>query len=182
MENLVKNNITVLKSYFFELISKLKTEIPLPIFLGALPVVIFSNKESDVNEMLKALLAGNQLMKYYFYILFLYALVIIIKIGVRLSHDSSRQKLEYIHEIIGEVGTGFLTISRTGIGAAMGCLYLVHTTEIISATPSELFRTYASAFILLIFNCAIVFAKDRATKTIYPRRPQNPYKIDKLLK
>jgi len=182
MENLIRRNVKSTKSEFFEYISKLKTEIPLAILLGAAPIVVFSRKESDVDEILGGLLAGDQLIKYYFYLFFPYALVLLIKLGIRLSFDSSREKFEYIHSLISEVGTGFLTISRTGVGAAMGCLYLVHTSQIITATPGVILRTYTGAISLLALNCMIVFAKDRATKKIYPQRAPNPYKIDRSLK
>lgn len=182
MESLVRRNLKKTKSDLISLLSKLKTEIPLAILQGAIPVIWFSAKESDVEAILGGLLAGDQLIKYSCYLLAPYALILLIKFSVRLSFDSSREKLEYIQELISEVGPWFLTISRTGAGAAMGCLLLVHTTEIITARPDEIFRTYFGVFMLLFFNCALVYFKDEVMKKIHPKPPKNPYRLDRRLR
>ncbi|QYX49419.1 hypothetical protein K3F43_07925 [Pseudomonas tussilaginis] len=182
MENTVRKNLNKTKIECYEFLSKLKTEIPLPILQGSLPVIIFSRKESDVDAILGGLLAGDQLIKYSFYLLIPYAIVLLVKWGIRLSFDSSREKFEYLHLLISEVGTGFLTISRTGLGATIGCLYLVHTTQIITASPREILGAYIGVISLLHVNCMVVFLKDRAMKSINHKSPPNPYRLDKNLR
>ncbi|WP_369990572.1 hypothetical protein [Pseudomonas xanthosomatis] len=182
MDRSPKKNLIKIRCEILEILRKLKTEIPLPLLQGAIPVILFSNTEDDVDAILGSLLAGGQLIKYSCYLLAPYAVVLIARFALRLSFDSSREKLEYIHDLISEVGNWFLTISRTAVGAAMGCLALVHTTDIITATPSEIVRTYYNVTSLLLLNCALVFFKDHVFNKINPKRPQNPYKINKYLR
>lgn len=182
MKSSVRRNLEKIKHELIDLFSKMKTEIPLPLLQGALPVILFSKTESDVDAILGGLLAGGQLITYSCYLLIPYAAVLVIKFAIRFSFDSSRAKFEYIHDLIVEVGTWFLTISRTGVGAAIGCLFLVHTTEIITATPGEITRTYYNVLSLLILNCGLVRFKDYVINRINPKRPPNPYKLNQNLR
>ncbi|ORL62373.1 hypothetical protein [Pseudomonas putida] len=182
MERQTRKNLGKIKKDTAEFFSKLKVELPLALLLGTGPMLIFCSTERDVDEMLSGLLAIGPLIKYSVILTLPYFLIQLIKYGIRFSYDSSRAKLDYIHNIINEVGPGFLTISRTALGAVLGIIILLHTTHIITASTKLLVSMYGNALFFLAFNCAHAMLKDRATLNVNPRREKNPIQLPKKLK
>lgn len=181
MEDQVKKNLRKLKLETAELFGKLKTEIPLALLLGTFPLLLFSYFKRDIDEILGGLLAIGPLVYYSVFLLAPYALVLIIKHTIRLSFDSTREKLNYIHLIVDEVGLGFLTITRTALGAIIGILILLHFSDIISGTPKQIANTYVNVAFLTIFNCLGALIKDWANKGINRPLERNPIRLGKKL-
>lgn len=181
MEDQVRKNIRKLKLETAELFGKLKTEIPLALLLGTFPLLLFSYIKRDVDEILGGLLAIGPLVFYSVFLLAPYALVLIIKHTIRLSFDSTKEKLNYIHSVFDEVGLGFLTITRTALGAIIGLLILLHFSDIISGTPKQIANTYVNVAFLTTFNCLGALIKDWANKGINRPLEPNPIRLGKKL-
>lgn len=182
MENGTKKNVQRFKKDIAEHLWKLTTELPLAFLLGTVPVLWFSSSEKDVEIILGGLLASGPLIKYAAYLTILYALIITAKYAIRFSFDSSRDKFRYTYEIISEVGSGFLTITRTGLGAMMGVVILHHTSELVPGTPKQVTAAYATMISFALINCAIALVKDRAIEHTERKPEKNPIRLSKNLK
>lgn len=164
------------------LMSKLPSEWVLALLLGTLPVVFFSSTQKDVDDIVQGLLAIGPLIDYSAYLLAPYALVFIIKYGIRFSSDKSIGIFNFIHKIIAETGTGFLTITRTGLGAVFGVLALGLTTDIITISSQQFISSLVMILSLTLANCALALGKD--TLIEHTNRPsmKNPIKLSPKLK
>ena len=165
-----------------ELISKSPSEWFLAFLLGTVPTVIFSSTEKDVDEIVQGLLAIGPLIQYSAYLVAPYALVFIIKHGIRFNSDRSRGIFNFIHKNIAEVGTGFLTITRTGLGAVIGVLALGLTTKIITVNNQQAISLIAMTVSLTVINCGLALAKDRLIENTNRPYIKNPLKLSPKLK
>lgn len=170
------------KKEMVALISQLPSEWLLAFLLGTLPTWIFSSTEKDVDEIVQGLLAIGPLIQYSAYLIALYVLAFIIKHGIRFSSDKSKGIFNFFHKVIAEIGTGFLTITRTGLGAALGVLVLGLTTDIITINDQQIISLSAMILSLTIANCALALGKD--TLIEHTNRPsiKNPIKLSPKLK
>ena len=170
------------KKEMVALISQLPSEWLLAFLLGTLPTWIFSSTEKDVDEIVQGLLAIGPLIQYSAYLIALYVLAFIIKHGIRFSSDKSKGIFNFFHKVITEIGTGFLTITRTGLGAALGVLVLGLTTDIITINDQQIISLSAMILSLTIANCALALGKD--TLIEHTNRPsiKNPIKLSPKLK
>lgn len=182
MERHTNRNLKKLKQDTIELFSQLKMEIPLALLLGTLPMLIFCSTEKDVEEMLGGLLAIGPLIKYSVILTLPYFLVLLVKHGVRFSFDSSRAKLNYIHDLITEVGPGFLTITRTALGALIGIIILLNATDIITGTAKQVAAMYGNALFFMVFNCALAMGKGRAAAQANRRMEKNPIQLSRKVR
>jgi hypothetical protein len=164
------------------LISKLPSEWVLAFLLGTLPILFFSSTQKDVDDIVQGLLAIGPLIEYSTYLTGLYAFVFLVKHGIRFSSDKSIDTFNFIHKIIAEIGTGFLTITRTGLGAILGVLVLGLTTDIITINKYQLTSMTVMILSLTLANCALALGKD--TLIEHTNRPsiKNPIKLSPKLK
>ncbi len=182
MKTQTRRNLEKLKQDTVELFSKLKMEIPLALLLGTAPMLLFCSTEKDVEEMLSGLLAIGPLIKYSVILTFPYFLVLLVKHGIRFSFDSSRAKFDYVHDLITEVGPGFLTITRTALGAIIGILIILNATHIITGTPKQIAAMYLNAVFFLAFNCALAMGKDRAAAHANRQLKKNPIQLSRKIR
>lgn len=164
------------------LISKLPSEWVLAFLLGTLPILLFSSTQKDVDDIVQGLLAIGPLIEYSAYLAGPYAFVFLIKYLIRFSSDKSIETFNFIHKIIAEIGTGFLTITRTGLGAVFGVLVLGLITEIISINNKQLLSMTVMILSLTLANCALALGKD--TLIEHTNRPslKNAIKLSPKLK
>lgn len=164
------------------LTSKFPSEFILASLLGTLPTVFFSSTEKDVNEIVQGLLAIGPLIQYSAYLIAPYALVFIIKYGIRFSSDKSIDTFNFIHKNIAEVGAGFLTITRTGLGATLGVLVLGLTTDIITINSQQIMTLSVMILSLTLTNCALALGKDTLIEQTTRPYIKNPIKFSLRLK
>ncbi|KAB0568935.1 hypothetical protein [Pseudomonas palleroniana] len=164
------------------LIRKLPSEFILASLLGTVPTVLFSSTEKDVNEIVEGLLAIGPLIQYSTYLIAPYVLAFIIKHGIRFSSDKSIDTFNFIHKNIAEVGTGLLTITRTGLGAALGVLVLGLTTDIITINSQQIATLIVMILSLTLANCALALGKDTLIEQTTRSHIKNPIKLSPKLK
>lgn len=164
------------------LISKLPSEWLLAFLLGTLPTLLFSSTEKDVDNMVQGLLAIGPLIQYSAYLIGPYALAFLIKYGIWFSSDKSRGIFSFAHKIILEIGTGFLTITRTGLGAIFGVLVLGLTTNIITVNNKQIISLSGMILSLTIANCALALGKDTLIERTNRPSTNNPIKLSPKLK
>jgi hypothetical protein len=164
------------------LISKLPSEWLFAFLLGTLPTLLFSSNEKDVDDIVQGLLASGPLIQYSAYLIAPYALAFFIKYAIRFSSDKSRGIFNFIHKIIIEIGTGFLTITRTGLGAVFGVLALGLTTNIITVNNQQIISLTAMIFSLSIANCALALGKDTLIEHTNRLPINNPIRLSPKLK
>jgi hypothetical protein len=164
------------KNDSIKLISKIPAEWTFAILLGTLPILLFSRNSKGLDDMVSGLLAIGPLIYYFGWMLAPYALLFFIKYCVRFSSDRSRYSFNFIHNIITEVGTGFLTITRTGLGVAFGILLL--PSEITAPTKDQYMLLYWMIFVLSFFNCAMALGKDELIQKTDRPTYRNPIKLN----
>lgn len=182
MESVTARNLKKLKAEFTELFLKSKTELPLAVLLGALPVWLFSFSEEQAVELLGELLASEQLIKYSMFLAIPYALALGIKTFIRFSFDSSRERFRYIYSIVNETGTGFLTLTRTALGATIGVVVLYHTTDILSGSAKHVTAAYFNIISLTVINCLFALVNDWVTAQADRKHSQNPIQLPRRLR
>ncbi|MNJ44255.1 hypothetical protein D3C77_392990 [compost metagenome] len=163
------------KDEAIKLISKLPTEWSCAFMLGTLPILLFSRTSQGLDEMVAGLLAIGPLISYFGWMLVPYALVFSIKYCVRFSSDRSKSSFNFIHKVIAEVGTGFLTILRTGLGVAFGILLL--SDEVVAPTNGQYAMLYWMILMLSFFNCALALGKDEIIEKTDRPTYRNPIKL-----
>ena len=164
------------------LASTLLSEWILAFLLGTLPIIIFSSTKKDIDDITQGLLAIGSVVEYSAYLVAPYVLAFIIKHGIRFSSDKSKNTFDFIHKIIYEVGTGFLTITRTGLGVAFGILVLWLATDIVTVSTKQIAFLFTVIFSLTIVNCAFAFGKDILIEHTNKPSTKNPIKLSPKLK
>ncbi|MDT8907016.1 hypothetical protein [Pseudomonas prosekii] len=164
------------------LIRKLPSEWAIAFLLGTVPLWLFSSTQKDVDDIVQGLLAIGPLIEYSTYLMAPYAIVFFIKYGIRFSSDKSIWMFDFIHKIIAEIGTGFLTITRTGLGAVFGVLSLGLATNIITVSSQQILSLSVMIFSLTLANCALAFGRDTLIEHTSRRPNNNPIKFGPMLK
>ncbi|WP_434580213.1 hypothetical protein J3P95_18095 [Pseudomonas sp. Z5-35] len=164
------------------LISKIPSEWAIAFLLGTVPLWFFSSTQKDVEDIIQGLLAIGPLIEYSAYLIAPYALVFIIKYGIRFSSEKSIWIFDFVHSIIAEVGTGFLTITRTGLGAIFGILSLGLATHIVTVTPQQILSLSVMIFTLTVVNCALALGRDTLIEHTSRPSNNNPIKFGPELK
>lgn len=164
------------KQYLIDLSRKLLTEAPLALLLGALPILLYSNSEQTLDEMVSGLLAIAQIINYFGWMLVPYALLAILKYSIRFNSDTGKNSFNLLHKIIAEAGSGFHTIIRTGAGVAFGITMLPN--DITRATPQNLSNLYVMTTTLLIISCNFALLKDHITSKTERNIYKNTLKLD----
>ncbi|MBD8091745.1 hypothetical protein IFT48_17270 [Pseudomonas fluorescens] len=164
------------------LMSKLPSEWVLAFLLGTLPILFFSSTQKDVDDIVQGLLAIGPLIKYSAYLVGPYAFVFLVKHGIRFGSDKSIDAFNFIHKIIAEIGTGFLTITRTGLGAVFGVLALGLTTDIITVNNQQIISLGIMILSLTLTNCALALGKDTLIERTNRPPVKNPIKLSPKLK
>ncbi|MFJ2458806.1 hypothetical protein ACIOVC_09710 [Pseudomonas neuropathica] len=164
------------------LLRNLPSEWAIAILLGALPLWLFSHTQKDVDDIVQGLLAIGPLIDYSAYLIAPYGLVFLIKYGIRFRSDKSLWIFEFIHKVIAEIGTGFLTITRTGLGAVFGILMIGLSSNIITISTQQIMSLLVMIFSLTIANCALALGKDTLIEHTNRAISRNSIKFDPRLK
>jgi len=164
------------------LLRQLPSEWAIAFLLGALPLWAFSHTQKDVDDIVQGLLAIGPLIEYSAYLIAPYGLVFLIKYGVRFRSERNIWIFEFIHKVIAEIGTGFLTITRTGLGVVFGTLLIGLSSDIITISTQQIASLLVMIFSLTLANCAFALGKD--TLIEHTNRParSNPLRFDPKLK
>jgi len=164
------------------LLRQLPSEWAIAFLLGALPLWLFSHTQKDVDEIVQGLLAIGPLIEYSAYLIAPYGLVFLIKYGVRFRSEKNMWIFEFTHKVIAEVGTGFLTITRTGLGAVFGTLLIGLSSEIITISTQQIASLLVMIFSLTLANCAFALGKDTLIEHTIRPVSSNPLKFHPKLK
>ncbi|WP_419735703.1 hypothetical protein [Pseudomonas sp. COR18] len=158
-----------------KLISKLPAEWGFAFLLGTLPIWVFSKTSKDFEEMVSGLLAIGPLIEYFGWMLIPYGLLFVFKYVMRFGSDWGTQVFGFFHKLIAEVGTGLLTITRTGLGAAAGIFFL--SDEVVTLTQDQMVRLCWMIGVLTLANCALAMLKDEMIEKTSRPTYKNPIKL-----
>ena len=130
-------------------------ELIIALLLGAVPVFFNSETSYEFQKIVESLLASENLIKHASFLLML-NLFISALLTRHFKTDSAKKKLNYMHEISSEIGSTFLAILRTGLGAILGFLF-VTIYKATGVTAKEIYIS-ATAHAFLAFITTVGFA------------------------
>ena len=85
----------------------LKSKTVVGFILGAIPLLIHSTSQAELQAILQSLLASAPIISHGFCLLTIYIAVCIHKKIHRLKSDRMRERFEVIYKVTAEVGTSF---------------------------------------------------------------------------
>lgn len=167
---------------FRYLAKKTLYELVIAILLGSLPVVFYATNPQALDSITGGLLASGELIKHAGYLIYLYIAATALRYGMRFTSEGIQEKFVAFHNLTTEIGTSFITIIRTGLGAMIGIFAVALSTDIITLTRSDYAGLLGYIFIVLTVSTALsvlheVLAK-ASKKTLY----KNPLRFDSRLK
>lgn len=109
---------------------RFRTELIVGFLLGTLPLLLHSTRSSELHTMFQSLLASTPIIDHAICLLMAYSLVCLHKKLYRLKTDRMRERFEALYQVTAEVGTSFLTLLRTGLGAIVGFLIVAPFMEV----------------------------------------------------
>lgn len=135
-------------------------EVVISFLLGAVPVLAHSESAKALKEILDVLLASTFFM-YYFAALFLaFMVAALIQYFWRFGNERHQAGLLALHNILGNVGAGFLSAMRTGAGAIMGFLIVWHSLEPETMTLGSVARTVFMVVILIYISAVLALGEE----------------------
>nr|EKU4112773.1 hypothetical protein [Pseudomonas aeruginosa] len=138
-------------------------ELPISFCLGSVPVLAHSETAQALKAILDAVLATPFFMKYYVALFIAFALAAGVQYGWRFADERHQHWMMAVHRFLSEVGSGFLSATRTGAGAILGFLFVWQTLEPETVSLFAALKT-AGAFALLIFMSAVLALGEEALK------------------
>lgn len=115
---------------FGRFLRRFRTELIVGFLLGTVPLLMHSTRPSELHAMLRALLTSTPVIDHAVCLLLIYSLVCLHKKLYRLKTDRMRERFESVYQVTAEVGTSFLTLLRTGLGAIVGFLIIAPFIEV----------------------------------------------------
>ncbi|WEJ70320.1 hypothetical protein [Pseudomonas sp. PSE14] len=121
--------LTVKRSRLRELVARCLRELCVSFVVGGLPLLLQSRNPKQVDEAVNALLAPEFLMSYYLYLVIAFGFISIVYLYLRSASEEAQHWITATHKFMTEVGCGFLTAIRMGLGATIGFLIWVFATQ-----------------------------------------------------
>lgn len=135
-------------------------EIVISFLLGTVPVLAHSESAKALKEMLDVLLA-SEFFIYYFASLFLaFMVAAVIQYFWRFGNERLQAGLIALHNLLGNVGAGFISVIRTGAGALMGFLIVWHSLEPESLTIRNVAENVFILVSLIFFSAALSLGEE----------------------
>ncbi|MGW8462999.1 hypothetical protein [Pseudomonas sp. CLCA07] len=141
-------------------LKRFKTELIVGFILGAIPLLIHSTSQAELQAILQSLLASAPIISHGFCLLTIYIAVCIHKKIHRLKSDRMRERFEVIYKVTAEVGTSFLTLLRTGLGAIVGFLMIAPFMEDVPISLNHWLTTLMLCLITLLFSASVSLLHD----------------------
>ncbi|NUT82430.1 hypothetical protein [Pseudomonas brassicacearum] len=167
---------------FKYLAKKALSELAIATLLGALPVAIYATNPKALDSITGGLLASGELINHAGYLIYLYMAATAIRYGMRFTSETIQERFVAFHNLTAEIGTSFITIIRTGLGAMIGVLVLALTTDIIILDRSD----YAglAAYILIVSIVSTGLAVLHEILAVVSKKPkyENDLRFDTRLK
>jgi hypothetical protein len=170
------------KSEVKKFAKKISSEIIIATLLGTLPVTIYSVNAKSLDDTVGGLLAIGNLINYAGYLTVVFILATGLRYIFRFSSESAQRNLVAFHRITAELGTCFLTVIRTGLGAMIGILIIAFSTNVITLSPGEYISLTGSIFCVLLVSTSLAVGHELLSKTSKTQQADNPLKFDSNIK
>ena len=157
MSNRWKNNSRNESGAFLR---RFKIELIVGFILGAIPLLVHSTSQAELQALLQSLMACAPIVSHGFCLLTIYIAVCIHKKIHRLKSDRMRERFEVIYKVTAEVGTSFLTLLRTGLGAIVGFLMIAPFIEDVPISLNHWLTTLMLCFMTLVFSASVSLLHD----------------------
>jgi len=139
---------------------RFKTELIVGFILGAIPLLVHSTSQAELQAILQSLLASTPIVSHAACLLTIYIAVCIHKKIHRLKSDRMRERFEVIYKVTAEVGTSFLTLLRTGLGAIVGLLMIAPFMEDVPISLNHWLTTLMLCLMTLVFSASVSLLHD----------------------
>ncbi|QAY84340.1 hypothetical protein CUN61_10205 [Pseudomonas arsenicoxydans] len=139
---------------------RFKTELIVGFILGAVPLLINSTNQAELQAILQSLLASAPILNHAGCLLTIYVAVCIHKKIHRLKSDRMRDRFEMIYKVTAEVGTSFLTLLRTGLGAIVGFLMIAPFMDEAPISLNHWLSTALYCAMTLVFSASVSLLHD----------------------
>lgn len=156
---------------------RFKTELIVGFLLGTIPLLLHSTRPSELHSMFQSLLASTQVIDHAVCLLMVYSVVCLHKKLYRLKTDRMRDRFEAIYQVTAEVGTSFLTLLRTGLGAIVGFLVIAPFVEIEPIALSQWLANVVLGVMTLVLSAWVSLLHDFLLPQPAHRHPKNHIRL-----
>ena len=164
------------------MVNKALYEFVIATLLGSLPVAIYATNAKALDSITGGLLASGELINHAGYLIYLYVAATALRYGMRFTSEGIQEKFVAFHNLTTEIGTSFITIIRTGLGAMIGVLVIALSTDIITLTSSDYAGLLGYIFIVLVVSTALAVLHEVLAKASKRTLYNNPLRFHNRLK
>lgn len=104
-------------------------ELSVAFVLGGVPVLLNAEPSEQFKDLVATLLAGPFFLNYYAFLFAALMIAACVQFKFRFNSNRYQAWLMDFHRFMVDVGAGFLTAARTGLGVMLGFLIVWHYVE-----------------------------------------------------